>query len=43
MIGKSAAINQLRTAIDRVAPTNSRVLIRGASGSGKELAARVMH
>ncbi len=43
MIGKSAAINQLRGHIDRVAPTNSRVLIRGASGAGKELAARVMH
>ena len=43
MIGKSAAINHLRANLDRVAPTNSRVLIRGASGSGKELAARVMH
>jgi two-component system, NtrC family, nitrogen regulation response regulator NtrX len=43
MIGHSAAINQLRTQIDRVAPTNSRVLIRGAAGSGKELAARVLH
>jgi two-component system nitrogen regulation response regulator NtrX len=43
MIGKSTAINQLRAAIDRVAPTNSRVLIRGAAGSGKELCARVMH
>jgi two-component system nitrogen regulation response regulator NtrX len=43
MIGNSAAINQLRAALDRVAPTNSRVLIRGASGAGKELCARVMH
>src|SRR5215510_4149457 len=43
MIGKSTAINQLRGAIERVAPTNSRVLIRGAAGSGKELCARVMH
>src|SRR5262249_45294533 len=43
MIGKSTAINQLRAAIERVAPTNSRVLIRGAAGSGKELCARVMH
>ncbi|MBO0766137.1 MAG: sigma-54-dependent Fis family transcriptional regulator, partial [Hyphomicrobiaceae bacterium] len=43
MIGHSAAINQLRTQIERVAPTNSRVLIRGAAGSGKELCARVMH
>ena len=43
MIGKSIAMNQLRSQIDRVAPTNSRILIRGASGSGKELVARVMH
>ena len=43
MIGRSAAINQLRQAIDKVAPTNSRVLITGPSGAGKELAARVMH
>ncbi len=43
MIGKSPAINQLRNALDRVAPTNSRILIRGSSGSGKELAARVIH
>ena len=37
MIGKSTAMNQLRAALDRVAPTNSRVLIRGSAGSGKEL------
>ena len=43
MVGHSAAINQLRQAIDKVAPTNSRVLITGPSGCGKELAARVMH
>ncbi|MBL8881420.1 MAG: sigma-54-dependent Fis family transcriptional regulator [Hyphomicrobium sp.] len=43
MIGKSPAINQLRNQIDRVAPTNSRILIRGSSGTGKELAARVIH
>ncbi|MBL8565632.1 MAG: sigma-54-dependent Fis family transcriptional regulator [Hyphomicrobiaceae bacterium] len=43
MIGQSAAINHLRSSIDRVAPTNSRILIRGASGTGKELAARVIH
>jgi two-component system nitrogen regulation response regulator NtrX len=43
MIGHSVAINQLRQAIDKVAPTNSRVLITGPSGCGKELAARVMH
>jgi two-component system nitrogen regulation response regulator NtrX len=43
MIGSSNAINQLRGAIDRVAPANSRVLIRGAAGAGKELAARMIH
>ncbi len=43
LVGKSAAINQLRGHIERVAPTNSRILMRGASGSGKELAARVIH
>jgi two-component system, NtrC family, nitrogen regulation response regulator NtrX len=43
MIGRSAAINALRASLDRVAPTNSRVLIRGSAGSGKELCARVMH
>ena len=43
MIGRSAAVNALRASLDRVAPTNSRVLIRGAAGSGKELCARVMH
>jgi len=41
--GKSAAMNQLRASIDRVAPTNSRVMIRGAPGTGKELTARVLH
>ncbi len=43
MVGKSPAINQLKNQIDRVAPTNSRILIRGSSGTGKELAARVIH
>jgi two-component system nitrogen regulation response regulator NtrX len=36
-------MNQLRTTIDRVAPTNSRVLIIGPSGSGKEIVARMIH
>jgi two-component system, NtrC family, nitrogen regulation response regulator NtrX len=43
MIGKSTAINQLRNQLEKVAPTNSRILIRGPSGCGKELAARVIH
>ena len=43
MIGRSAAMTQLRQSIDKVAPTNSRVMIAGASGTGKELAARFLH
>jgi two-component system, NtrC family, nitrogen regulation response regulator NtrX len=43
MIGKSAPMNQLRNQLDRVAPTNARVLISGGPGSGKEMAARVIH
>ncbi|MCB1511768.1 MAG: sigma-54-dependent Fis family transcriptional regulator, partial [Hyphomicrobiaceae bacterium] len=43
MIGKSAAINHLRSNLDRLAPTNSRIMIRGGSGCGKELVARVLH
>lgn len=43
LIGKSAVINQLRQAIDRVAPTSSRVLITGPAGVGKEMIARLLH
>ena len=43
LVGRSAAISQLRQAIERVAPTNSRVLVVGPSGAGKELAARTLH
>ncbi|WP_342362564.1 sigma-54 dependent transcriptional regulator [Terrarubrum flagellatum] len=43
IIGVSLAVNQLRQAIDKVAPTNARVLIAGAPGAGKELAARTIH
>jgi two-component system, NtrC family, nitrogen regulation response regulator NtrX len=43
LMGKSAAMSQLRQGIERVAPTNSRVMIVGPSGAGKELAARTMH
>jgi two-component system nitrogen regulation response regulator NtrX len=43
LIGRSAAIGQLRQVIDKVAPTNSRILIVGPSGSGKELTARTIH
>ncbi len=43
LIGNSAAMNHLRQAIERVAPTNSRIMIIGASGAGKELVARTIH
>src|SRR3972149_4650419 len=43
LIGRSTMIAQLRQAIERVAPTNSRVLLVGPSGAGKELAARTLH
>src|ERR1700716_2796199 len=42
-VGHSTAINQLRQTIDKVSPTNSRILIVGPSGSGKELTARSIH
>ncbi|MBB4199619.1 sigma-54-dependent Fis family transcriptional regulator [Rhodoblastus sphagnicola] len=41
--GHSAALQQLRQLIEKVAPANSRILITGAPGVGKELAARAIH
>ncbi|HEY8565290.1 MAG TPA: sigma-54 dependent transcriptional regulator [Beijerinckiaceae bacterium] len=41
--GHSPAVNALRQTVERVAPTNARVLITGAPGVGKELAARTLH
>lgn len=41
--GNSAAINQVRATLKRVAGTGSRVLISGPPGSGKEVAARLLH
>ena len=43
LVGSSSAANQLRNAVERIAPTNSRVLISGAPGAGKELTARTLH
>jgi two-component system, NtrC family, nitrogen regulation response regulator NtrX len=43
LVGHSPAIGQLRQTLEKVAPTNSRILIVGASGAGKELAARTIH
>ncbi len=43
LVGTSPAIRALKNAIARVAATNSRVLITGAPGSGKETAARAIH
>lgn len=43
MVGESPAINQIKDIIERVAPTDARVLITGESGTGKELVARWLH
>src|SRR5450755_4513800 len=43
LIGHSPSINQLRQTVDKVAPTNSRILIVGPPGAGKELTARAIH
>ena len=43
LIGSSSVMNNLRQMVQRVAQTNSRVLISGQSGSGKELVARCIH
>jgi two-component system nitrogen regulation response regulator NtrX len=43
MIGNSPVISQIKEMIDRVAPTDARVLITGSNGTGKELVARWIH
>ncbi|TNB47244.1 sigma-54-dependent Fis family transcriptional regulator [Martelella lutilitoris] len=43
LVGSSLLISQLRQTVDKVGPTNSRVMIFGGSGSGKEIVARLMH
>ncbi|UKM63519.1 sigma-54 dependent transcriptional regulator [Flavobacteriaceae bacterium GSB9] len=43
MIGESEAISQIKDMIDKVAPTDARVLITGPNGTGKELVAHWLH
>jgi two-component system nitrogen regulation response regulator NtrX len=43
VVGKSSSMNQLRQTVEKIAPTNSRILIVGPAGAGKELAARAIH
>ena len=43
LVGQSSVITQLRLLIEKIAPTNSRVLIAGPAGSGKEVVARMIH
>ncbi len=43
MIGQSQALQQIRQIIEKVAPTEARVLITGSNGTGKELVAHALH
>ena len=43
MIGESPALNHIKEMIDKVAPTDARVLVIGSNGTGKELVARNLH
>ncbi|MBP5390845.1 MAG: sigma-54-dependent Fis family transcriptional regulator [Bacteroidales bacterium] len=43
IVGQSKAIMQVKEMIDRVAPTDARVLVTGSNGTGKELVARWLH
>jgi two-component system nitrogen regulation response regulator NtrX len=43
MVGESEALTSIKTLIERVAPTDARVLITGENGTGKELVARWLH
>lgn len=43
MVGESGALAQVRKAIEKVAPTDARVLITGPNGAGKEMVARQLH
>ncbi len=43
MIGQSKEITAIKDMIDKVAPTDARVLITGSNGTGKELVAHWLH
>ena len=43
MVGRSPEVCRMRSLVERVAPTGSRILIQGPPGSGKEVAARMIH
>jgi two-component system nitrogen regulation response regulator NtrX len=43
LVGRSPVINHLRHLVEKIAPTNSRIMISGPSGAGKELVARAIH
>lgn len=43
MVGESEAIKRVREMIDKIAPTDARVLITGENGTGKEVVARLIH
>ncbi len=43
IIGDSKAIHKIKNTIDRIAPTDARVLVTGPNGTGKELVARWIH
>jgi two-component system, NtrC family, nitrogen regulation response regulator NtrX len=43
MVGESKAISEIKDMVERVAPTDARVMITGSNGTGKELVARWLH
>ncbi len=43
LLGSSGSIKEVRQAVDRAAPTNSRIIISGPPGAGKEVIARLIH